>query len=65
MGFAKAPLRDGMRGIVTDSTRDNRRKVGFNVPIAAFLDVSDSKTRALLLDEGPIFEHVRQASCWR
>jgi asparagine synthase (glutamine-hydrolysing) len=59
-GFAKAPLRDAMRGIVPDRVLDNRRKVGFNAPILAFLDVGDPETREYLLGDGPIFDHVRR-----
>ena len=59
-GFAKVILRDAMRGIVPDRILDNRRKVGFNAPIMSFLDVHDPETRDYLLDDGPIFEHVRR-----
>lgn len=59
-GYAKAVLRDAMRGIVPDRILDNRRKVGFNAPIAALLDTRDPETRAALLADGPIFELVRR-----
>ncbi|MBN1671865.1 MAG: asparagine synthase (glutamine-hydrolyzing) [Kiritimatiellae bacterium] len=59
-GAAKAVLREAMRGIVPDPVLDNRRKVGFNAPIRSFLDTSDPHVRACLLDNGPIFEHVRR-----
>lgn len=59
-GFAKAVLRDAMRGIVPPRVLDNRRKVGFNAPILDFLDVRDPTVRAELLANGPIFEHVRR-----
>jgi asparagine synthase (glutamine-hydrolysing) len=59
-GRAKAVLRDSMRGIVPDRILDNRRKVGFNAPIYSFLDVRDPEVRAYLLDNGPIYEHVRR-----
>jgi asparagine synthase (glutamine-hydrolysing) len=59
-GRAKAVLRDSMRGIVPDRIVDNRRKVGFNAPIYAFLDVRDPAVRSYLLDDGPIYEHVRR-----
>jgi asparagine synthase (glutamine-hydrolysing) len=56
-GFAKAVLRDAMRGIVPDRILDSRRKVGFNAPI---LDVLDDEARAYLLDESSaIYDHVR------
>jgi asparagine synthase (glutamine-hydrolysing) len=59
-GMAKAVLRDAMRGIVPDKILDNRRKVGFNAPILDFLDVEDPAVRSYLLDDSPIFEHVRR-----
>lgn len=59
-GMAKAILRDSMRGIVPERILDNRRKVGFNAPIFSFLDVHDPEVRSYLLDESPIFEHVRR-----
>ncbi|HEX9770211.1 MAG TPA: asparagine synthase-related protein, partial [Kiloniellales bacterium] len=59
-GLAKAVLRDAMRGIVPQRILDNPRKVGFNAPIFSYLDVADSEVRASLLDESPIFDHVRR-----
>ncbi|MCF8131334.1 MAG: asparagine synthase (glutamine-hydrolyzing) [Deltaproteobacteria bacterium] len=59
-GKAKAVLRSAMRGIVSDSVLDSRRKVGFNAPIFSFLDVKDPDVRACLLDDSPIFDHVRK-----
>jgi asparagine synthase (glutamine-hydrolysing) len=59
-GWAKAILRESMRGIVPDRILDNPRKVGFNAPIFSFLDVHDAGVRARLLDRSPIFDHVRR-----
>jgi asparagine synthase (glutamine-hydrolysing) len=59
-GRAKAVLRDAVRGLVPDRVLDNRRKVGFNAPIYGFLDVKDPEVRGYLLDQSPIFEHVRR-----
>lgn len=59
-GLAKAVLRDAMRGIVPERVLDSPRKVGFNVPIFSFLDVRNAEVRASLLDDSPIFEHVRR-----
>jgi asparagine synthase (glutamine-hydrolysing) len=59
-GLAKAVLRDAMRGIVPQRILSNPRKVGFNAPIFAFLDVHDPDVRSALLDTSPIFEHVRR-----
>jgi asparagine synthase (glutamine-hydrolysing) len=59
-GFAKAVLRDAMRGLVPERILDNHRKVGFNAPIFSFLDVHNSDVREYLLGQSPIFEHVRR-----
>lgn len=59
-GRAKALLRDAMRSIVPQVILENTRKVGFNVPIHDFLKTNDPKTRAYLLDESPIFNHIRR-----
>ena len=59
-GRAKAVLRDAVRGIAPDAIVDNRRKVGFNAPIASFLDVHDPDCRAALLADSPVFDHVRR-----
>lgn len=60
-GKAKAPLRDAMCGIVPEEILESRRKVGFNAPIYAFLNPSDPETRAFLLDDGPVFEHIEHS----
>jgi len=59
---AKAVLREAVRGLAPDAVIDNPRKVGFNVPIFDYLDVADPQVRAQILDDGPIFEHLRRDS---
>ncbi|MEE9129330.1 MAG: asparagine synthase-related protein, partial [Phycisphaerales bacterium] len=59
-GFAKAVLRQAMRGIVPDRILDERRKVGFNASINSFIDFADDEVRSAILDESPIFDHVRK-----
>jgi asparagine synthase (glutamine-hydrolysing) len=59
-GIAKAVLREAARGIAPACVLDNPRKVGFNAPIFSFLDVRNRALRAELLDDSPIFEHVRR-----
>jgi asparagine synthase (glutamine-hydrolysing) len=59
-GWAKAVLREAMRGIVPDPVLDSRRKVGFNAPIFSYLDVRDRTVRESLLDRSPIFDHVKR-----
>lgn len=61
-GYAKVILRDAMRSIVPETVRASRRKVGFNAPIFSFLDVQNPAVRAFLLDQSPIFDHVRRES---
>ena len=57
-GAAKAVLRDSMRGIVSDTVLDERRKVGFNAPIRALLDPDDPAVRSELLADGPLFDVI-------
>lgn len=59
-GKAKAVLRESMRGIAPDRALENRRKVGFNAPIHALLDVDDPEVRAELLADSPVFDIVRR-----
>jgi asparagine synthase (glutamine-hydrolysing) len=59
-GLAKVILRDAMAGVVPERILENPRKVGFNAPVFSFLDVNDEKTRSYLMDQSPIFDHVRR-----
>ena len=59
-GFAKVILRDAMAGVVPEKILGNRRKVGFNAPVFAFLEVKDLAVKEWLLADGPIFDHVRK-----
>jgi asparagine synthase (glutamine-hydrolysing) len=59
-GRAKAVLREAMRGIAPDRAMDNRRKVGFNAPIRALLDVDDPEVRRTLLEDSPLFELIHR-----
>lgn len=59
-GYAKAVLREAMRGIVPDRVLNERRKVGFNAPIGDLLDAADSATRQRLLGNSPIYDVVRR-----
>jgi asparagine synthase (glutamine-hydrolysing) len=58
-GYAKAILRDSMRGILPDAIRSNRRKVGFNAPVEALLR-KDPTGRREILEDSPIWEFVRR-----
>ncbi len=60
-GYAKAVLRRALRGIVPSRILQNRRKVGFNAPVLDLLNLDDPKTRAWVLEDSPIFEHVRRS----
>ena len=57
-GFQKMVLRDCMRGIVPEPILNNRRKVGFNLPIFSVLDVKDENVRSFLLDDSLIYEYI-------
>jgi len=59
-GMAKVVLREAMRGIVPDLILDNRRKVGFNAPIADVVDLESPEVRAELLAPSPVFDVVRR-----
>ena len=59
-GMAKAVLRDSMKGIAPEKIMKSRRKVGFNAPIHSYLDVGDPAVKASLLDQSPIYEHVKK-----
>jgi asparagine synthase (glutamine-hydrolysing) len=59
-GFAKAILREAVRGIAPDAAVTNSRKVGFNAPISALLDANDPEVRQTLLADAPIFDLVRR-----
>ena len=59
-GRAKAVLREAVRGIAPDPIVDNPRKVGFNVPIFDYLDPADPRVRDEILDDSPIYRHVRR-----
>jgi asparagine synthase (glutamine-hydrolysing) len=57
-GYAKAVLRDSMRGIVPDAVLDGRRKVGFNASMKDLLPVDKEDSRRALLADGPIYDLV-------
>ena len=59
-GYAKAVLREAMRGIVPDAVIDTRRKVGFNAPLLELLDTTDARVREAAMAQGAIFEMVRR-----
>ena len=51
-----------MAGIVPDRILRERRKVGFNAAITSFVDFKDKDTRSAILDDSPIFDHVKKSS---
>jgi asparagine synthase (glutamine-hydrolysing) len=59
-GYAKAILRDAIRGIVPDIVLDNHQKIGFNASIRDLLPSSDSISKQFLLADGPIYQYVRR-----
>jgi asparagine synthase (glutamine-hydrolysing) len=59
-GFAKSVLREAMEGIVPPRALWERRKVGFNASLHSLLDLEDPCVREWILDDGPIYQHVRR-----
>ncbi|MGE3577085.1 MAG: asparagine synthase (glutamine-hydrolyzing) [Vicinamibacterales bacterium] len=59
-GYAKALLREAVRGVAPDAIIDSHRKVGFNAPILSLLDTADAAVRRELLADSPIFDIVRR-----
>ena len=59
-GYAKAVLREAMRGIVPDVVIDNHRKVGFNAPIEDLLPLDDPACREEVLEDSPIYDLFRR-----
>lgn len=59
-GYAKALLREAVRGVAPDAVVDSRRKVGFNAPLLDLLNPSDPDTRDELMADSPIFDIVRR-----
>ena len=53
-------MRDAVKDIAPAAVIDNPRKVGFNAPIFDLLHVADPKVKAALLDDSPIFDHIRR-----
>lgn len=60
-GYNKVILRDALRGITPDVVLNNRRKVGFNAPIKDLLDVQDPKVKEYLLDDSPVYDHLKRS----
>jgi asparagine synthase (glutamine-hydrolysing) len=59
-GYAKSVLRDAVRGIAPAHVLDQRRKTGFNASIEELIDLKSPAVRDWILEESPIWEHVRR-----
>ena len=59
-GRAKAVLREAAKDFLPEPVLAGRRKVGFNAPLAALLNTEDGAVRRRVLDESPIYAHVRR-----
>jgi len=60
-GYAKAVLRDAVKGILNDRVRLDRRKKGFNASINSLVDLRSPEVRSYLLDPtARIFELIRR-----
>lgn len=57
-GYGKVVLRDAMQGIVPDSVLWNRRKVGFNAPVAELLRPESPETKQWFLADSPLFDVI-------
>lgn len=57
-GYAKAVLRESVRGIAPDSVLDSSRKVGFNAPIADLLPLGDPSVVEEILSDSVIWDIV-------
>ncbi len=57
-GYAKYLLREAGAGVLNDTVRLDRLKVGFNAAFASVVDVDDLATRDRLLEPGPVFDLV-------
>ncbi|MGH1456357.1 MAG: asparagine synthase (glutamine-hydrolyzing) [Alphaproteobacteria bacterium] len=59
-GAAKAVLREAVRGIAPDIILDERRKIGFNVPIHDLVHLDDEHVQKDLLADSPIFDYIQR-----
>lgn len=59
-GFAKAILRESVRGIVPSKIIDKHEKIGFNIPILDYLDLEDKDVKNQLLSDSPVFEIIEK-----
>lgn len=59
-GLTKALLRDSMIGVAPERVLTNRHKIGFNAALHSFLDTQHPEVKGYLLDDSPIFEHVKR-----
>jgi asparagine synthase (glutamine-hydrolysing) len=59
-GYAKALLREAVRGVAPNAVLDNPRKVGFNAPIEQLMNFGDKNVVDALLSDSPIFDVVRR-----
>lgn len=59
-GAAKAVLREAVRGIAPDVILNERRKIGFNVPISDLIQLEDHQVQQDLLADSPVFDYIRR-----
>jgi asparagine synthase (glutamine-hydrolysing) len=57
-GFSKFLLREALKGILNESVRLDKRKVGFNASISSLVDFKNKKDRNYLLEDSPVFKLV-------
>ena len=59
-GFGKAILRDAVRDVVPAAVVDQSQKIGFNLSVVELLDARDSRVRADVLADSPVWDIVRR-----
>ena len=53
-GYAKHILRESVRGIIPERIIENRKKVGFNVPIDNYFNPNETFNKDWLLKDSPV-----------
>ena len=60
-GYSKYVLREALRGMVHETVRTDRRKIGFNASINSLVDFDDPPTRKWLLGDSPVYDLVSRS----
>ena len=60
-GYAKAVLRDALKGTLVDTVRLERKKVGFNASIESVAHIRSKEFRDWVLSDSQIFESISKS----